>query len=164
MGSKLIDADGDETHSSTRFEAIYPASEAVLACPKRPPRGRPGWRSYNGSGDPGWFHCGFDGYLEDREPTPERPIAECFYDEGGALVDENHPYARCGGTPDSYPPSDGWNHTFADPGGIWEQGLPAYLESRRYAADQALRKNREFLQKHGYSPYSAGPFRAPLPW
>jgi hypothetical protein len=151
------------TYSNSSLRKSRTRSPSVLACPRRPPRGSSGWRPYNDSGDPGWFHCGYEGYLEDREPTPEQPVAECFYDERGELVDENHSYSGCRGTPDSYPASDWWNHIFADPGGIWEHGLPAYLESRRHAADEALRRNRELLRKHGYPPYSVGPFRAPLP-
>lgn len=132
-------------------------------CPQRPPRGAQGWRSYAETGDPSWFHCGYEGYLEDREPSSEHPIAECFYDEHGRLVSDGHPYAGCKSTADSYPATDVWDHTINDPGGIRAEGWPAYLESRRHAGDEARRKNRELLRKHGYSPYSIGPFRAPFP-
>src|SRR5690349_17117402 len=65
--------------------------EGPAACPASPPRGARGWKQY--VGDPAVFHCGFEGFLEDRDPTPESPVAECFYDEQGSLVDRNHPYA-----------------------------------------------------------------------
>ena len=55
---------------------------------------------------------------------------ECFYDESGTLVDASHPHADCGGTPDYYDSNeDPWDHTFNDPGGIWEAGWPAFVES-----------------------------------
>lgn len=135
-------------------------SKPPAQCPQHPPRGAQGWRSYAETGDPTWFHCGYEGYLEDREPSPEHPVAECFYDEHGRLVDDVHPYAGCRGTPDSYPGTDKWNHTFNDPGGIWAEGWDARLESRRHALDQA----REFLLHAPRRDYrSVWPFRAPLP-
>ena len=164
--SRTVNDDGDYVHPSTHSNSPWRksrlASQSALACPKTPPRGSSGWRSYNDTGDPAWFHCGFEGYIEDREPTSKRPVAECFYDRG-ELVDETHPYGGCRGTPDSYPASDWFGHGFLDPGGPLQAGIPAYLESRWHAANEALRRNREFLRKHGYSPSSIGPFRAPLP-
>lgn len=139
------------------------APKPPAQCPQPPPRAAQGWRPYSETGNPDWFHCGYDGYLEDREPSPEHPVAECFYDEYGRLVDEGHPYAGCKGTSDSYAATDVWDHTVNDPGGIWAEGWPAYLESRRHAGDEARRKNRELLRKHGCPPNSVGPFRAPFP-
>lgn len=92
-----------------------------------------GWKKYYGS--TGVFHCGYRGILEDRIPTPEDPQNECFYDEKGAVVDESHPFAGCRGTPNSYDSStSGWDHTFNDPGGIWQAGWGAFWESRRHGS------------------------------
>jgi hypothetical protein len=90
------------------------------ACPASPSRERKGWRRYVGDSD--FFHCGFEGYLEDRDPSPDWPIGECFYDEQGRLVDDNHPYPGCKGTPDSYGAGDVRHLLWHDPGGIWNEG------------------------------------------
>ncbi|MBN8631582.1 MAG: RHS repeat-associated core domain-containing protein [Rhodobacterales bacterium] len=105
----------------------------LAVCPIIPPVGDPNWEPYYG--DPYWFHCGFDGYLEKRSPTPENPIAECFYDNG-RLVDGNHPYPSCGGTPDQYGKDSPFSHTFRDSGGIMSEGWGAFHESQRYFSDQ----------------------------
>jgi Domain of unknown function (DUF4157) len=90
-----------------------------------------GWQSYHGNA--AVFHCGFRGILEDRIPTPEDPQNECFYDHSGALVDQNHPYAGCGGTPNQYDSADSpVRHTVADTGGILYAGAPAFITSRVY--------------------------------
>jgi hypothetical protein len=92
-----------------------------------------GFKNYYGSS--GVFHCGYRGILEDRIPTPSDPQNECFYDETGTLVDESHPYAGCGGTPNSYDSSTSWwDHTFNDPGGIWNAGWDAFWASRGHDA------------------------------
>nr|WP_320050522.1 RHS repeat-associated core domain-containing protein [uncultured Desulfuromonas sp.] len=104
------------------------------------------WRPY--PGNPVRYHCGFDGYLEVREKKcDDSPIAECFYDHSGNLVDETHQYKGCRGTADEYPvPSDWWNHLdilwnhFVNdkggPNGPSEYadnlGEEAYQESRKY--------------------------------
>jgi hypothetical protein len=139
------------------------APKPPAQCSQRPPRGVQGWRSYTETGNPDWFHCGYEGYLEDREPRPEHPVAECFYDEHGRLVDERHPYAGCKGTPDSYPATDVWGHAVNDPGGILSNGIPAAWESFRHARDQANRRVHDAMKRKGYPPFSIGPFRAPLP-
>jgi RHS repeat-associated protein len=100
-------------------------------CPSSPPTNDPNWKPYRG--DPGWFHCGFDGYLENRDPTPDDPIAECFYDNGGCLVDDNHEYSWCQGTADQYTVDDPFSHTVLDSGGIRAHGLTAFLDSYRHA-------------------------------
>lgn len=148
-------------HHGPAKPAPRQAPRPPTQCPRRPPRGAQGWRSYAETGDPTWFHCGYEGYLEDREPSPEHPIAECFYDEHGRLVDEGHPYAGCRGTADNYPATDEWNHTFNDPGGIaTEVAWNAFLESRRHRADQV----RDFLRHAPRRDYTnMRPFRAPLP-
>lgn len=124
----------------------YQVPRPPAACPKNPPHGAAGWHSY--VGDPDVFHCGFEGYLEDRQPSPDHPVAECFYDERGQLVDGGHPYPGCKGTPDSYPASDWFGHTFLDPGGIVAEGWDALWESQRYFEDQERR-----LQEKLKRPY-----------
>ncbi len=106
----------------------------TASCPSSPPRSNPNWTPYKG--DPDYFHCGYEGYLENRNPIPEDPAQECFYDETGDLVDENHPYADCGGTANQYPASEAWDHTFNDSGGIVEHGWGAYWESRGHGWDK----------------------------
>lgn len=104
----------------------------------------PGWKPYYGNSS--IFHCGFRGILEDRAPTPDDPMNECFYDHSGALVDASHAYAGCGGTPDSYDSeSQGWDHTWNDPGGIWNAGWDAFWESRRYESDQAAQQQMDCM-------------------
>jgi len=66
-------------------------------CPKSAPTVGSSWIAYEGNSIV--FHCGYDGYLENRTPTVDDPRAECFYDECGNLVDNNHKYPQCGGTP-----------------------------------------------------------------
>jgi hypothetical protein len=111
------------------------AQTSMTACPATLDQmgTSPGWKDY--TGDPGVFHCGFEGFIEDRPPN-EDLLNECFYDEGGALVDRSHEWNGCGGTPDAYDASQGWTdkllHTFADPGGIVWSGGPAFLASRQY--------------------------------
>jgi len=146
---------GDQaTHRSTPSGSGR--AEAPVACPVSPPRGAKGWRPY--VGDSSVFHCGFDGYLEDRDPSPDHPVAECFYDEQGQLVDDNHAYRGCKGTPDSYGAADPRHWGRTDPGGIWNEGGAGLAESRRYFNDLV----RDAMRKKGYPPYSIGPFRAPL--
>jgi len=172
LGSQWMTAAGGDTISADDTEPDLPFHRGPprsirrrppAACATVPPRGVSGWRSYNDTGDPAIFHCGFEGYLEDHAPAADWPVAECFYDERGRLVDESHPYAGCRGTADSYPASDWFGHAVLDPGGILRAGIPAYLESLRHAGDEAIRKRRELLRAKGYPPYGAGPFRAPLP-
>ena len=116
------------------------ALRRTLACPSRLAPDAPvpsGWKPYYG--DSAVFHCGFRGILEDRRPAREDPQQECFYDHSGALVDENHRYAGCRGTPNYYDSSsDPIGHTWSDPGGIRHAGGRAFWESRRYDVDQAI--------------------------
>jgi len=98
-------------------------------CPARPPsRNDSDWVAYHG--DSSVFHCGFRGFHENRTPTPNDPIGECFYDDNDNLVDKDHEYSECRGTPNYY--YDPIRHTFIDPGGIRECGSGAYIESFRY--------------------------------
>ena len=101
-------------------------------CPKKAPKhDLNNWKPYFGNSKV--FHCGFDGYLENVTASPARLMNECFYDKNGNLVDQNHKFSKCGGTPDMYSgETDPIKHTFVDPGGIVEQGAPALLESIRY--------------------------------
>lgn len=98
-------------------------------CPERKPAGDPRWKPYEGN--PWWFHCGYDGFLENRRPSPGQPVAECFYDEEGRLVDRHHPYLHCSGTPDQYPADDS-RHITVDKGGIKEEGWDSFWDSRRH--------------------------------
>lgn len=104
-------------------------------CPPRKPVGKP----YEGL--PSAFHCGYEGFLENRRPSRSQPIAECFYDERGRLVDQSHPYAGCGGTPDQYL-ADDLRHVTEDKGGIAEQGWDSFWESRRHDPDRLLGTGR----------------------
>jgi hypothetical protein len=106
--------------------------ETTKQCPKSLPDQVPeGWKPY--SGNSSFFHCGYTGITEDRIPTPDHPQLECFYDESGQLVDENHEFADCRGTPNQYDAHESpIYHTFLDSGGIIHLGLPAFLESRRH--------------------------------
>jgi hypothetical protein len=114
--------------------------QRMLACPPRLADTAPtplGWQSYHG--DPSWFHCGFRGILENRTPTPNDPQNECFYDHSGNLVDENHPYAGCRGTPNQYDSAQHpVDHTFSDSGGIWQAGGPAFMTSRVYTLSRPI--------------------------
>lgn len=129
----------------------------------------PGWKPYYGN--PAIFHCGFRGILEDRKPTPDDPMNECFYDQLGMLVDKNHAYSGCGGTPDYYDSEDDtWNHIFNDPGGIWNAGWGAFWESQRYNEDQEAKRqaecyancaNEEDSWSQGMCYESCGPYASP---
>jgi hypothetical protein len=111
---------------------VYIDQDATKQCPKSLPDQVPeGWKPY--SGNSSFFHCGYTGITEDRIPTPDHPQLECFYDESGQLVDENHEFADCRGTPNQYDAHESpIYHTFLDSGGIIHLGLPAFLESRRH--------------------------------
>lgn len=114
--------------------------QRMLACPSRLADTDPtpsGWKSY--FGDPSVFHCGFRTILEDRIPAPIDPQNECVYDHSGVLVDENHPFAGCRGTPDQYDSaSSPVSHIFRDSGGIWNAGGPAFLTSRIYQLSRPI--------------------------
>jgi hypothetical protein len=111
--------------------------QRMAACPARLSPKAPiptGWKSYFG---PSWvFHCGYRGILEKRTPSPGNPMNECFYDETGRLVDDKHPHAECGGSPDEYDASGSWKdkflHFLIDKGGIVQSGAPAFWESMKF--------------------------------
>ena len=111
--------------------------QRAAACPARLSPKDPipaGWKPYFG---PSWvFHCGYRGILEKRKPSPGDPMNECFYDETGGLVDDKHPHAECGGSPDEYDASGGWKdkflHFLIDKGGIVMSGAPAFWESMKF--------------------------------
>lgn len=110
------------------------AVQRMASCPPALPESAPvppGWKPY--FGDSSAFHCGYRGILEDRRPTPDDPQNECFYDHGGALVDENHPHAGCRGTPNQYDSSSSTaGHIFLDSGGILRSGWGAFWASRKH--------------------------------
>jgi hypothetical protein len=96
-----------------------------------------GWKDY--FGDPSVFHCGYRGILEDRAPAPGDPMNECFYDHSGRLVDDSHPYAACGGTPDEYDSrTDPVKHATIDKGGIVRAGPGAFVESRAHDINEGV--------------------------
>ena len=111
--------------------------QRMAACPAHLSPKAPiptGWKSYFG---PSWvFHCGYRGILEKRKPSPGNPMNECFYDETGRLVDDKHPHAECGGSPDEYDASGSWKdkflHFLIDEGGIVQSGAPAFWESMKF--------------------------------
>ena len=91
-------------------------SSVMATCPASPPT-TSGWKPY--AGNPVVFHCDYRTFLEDRTPTRENPIGECSYDESGSLVDDNHSYSGCKGTPDQYfSGTDPIKHALFDSGGI----------------------------------------------
>jgi hypothetical protein len=111
--------------------------QRMAACPARLSPKDPipgGWKPYFG---PSWvFHCGYRGILEKRKPSPGNPMNECFYDETGRLVDDTHPHAECGGSPDEYDASGSWKdkflHFLIDKGGIVQAGAGAFWESMKF--------------------------------
>lgn len=149
--------------TATKGSGILPAgemstgSQPPLACPADPPHDDRNWRPYEG--DPWWFHCGYEGFLENREPSPDWPVGECFYDEQGELVDQGHPYSRCGGTPDSYPAWDPRHWLWQDPGGIWNN-FGTLGESVRQRYD----RNRAWLREKRYDVPPPAPPKAPFPY
>ena len=116
----------NSAYSDTRFSD----NGTMLACPSKPPVNDPNWKPY--WGNPNVFHCGFDGYLENKHPQLDSPMNECFYDHSGNLVDYSHPYSGCGGSPDYFGEDNKWAHTFDDPGGICGKGISAGFESLNY--------------------------------
>ena len=115
-------------------------SGLTAKCPSSPPRNDKNWIKYYG--DPKIFHCGYDGYLENRQPTRISPMAECFYD-GRRLVTENHPFSACGGTPDQYGKDSPILHSTIDSGGIMRKGAPAAWDSFRQKVGSFLYYNVE---------------------
>lgn len=113
----------------SQYVTCNDAEDAQNRCPSSPPRDDPSWKPY--VGDSSVFHCGYEGYLANHNPTPESPMAECFYDEEGRLVDDQHPYSGCQGTANDYSADDP-RHIFIDRGGIAMQGLKAWRESNRH--------------------------------
>lgn len=90
-----------------------------------------GWKPYYGAS---WFfHCGFRGILEERKPSIEDPMNECFYDKEGNFVGNEHIWSGCGGTPDQFDSkTQKWDHFWRDSGGIWKSGWPAFKTSVKY--------------------------------
>ena len=119
-----------------------PEIQMMASCPPRLIHSDPvpsGWQAYHGN--PNWFHCGFRGILEDRLPTPEDPQNECFYDIGGRLVDENHEYSGCRGTPNQYDSDDSpISHATIDRGGIVRSGAGAFIESTGHGITQSINR------------------------
>jgi hypothetical protein len=127
----------ESTALLARAVAEHQTLQRMAACPARLSPKDPiptGWKAYFG---PSWvFHCGYRGILEKRTPSPGNPMNECFYDETGRLVDDKHPHAECGGSPDEYDASGSWKdkflHFLIDKGGIVQAGAPAFWESMKF--------------------------------
>lgn len=111
----------------------------MKACPKMPSRNNLDWKPY--SGDSSVIHCGYEGFLEANIiPSCQRKMNECFYDEKGILVDKNHKYTKCGGTPVAFDSGASTLgailHSTVNPGGILFEGISALKESQRYKKEQ----------------------------
>ncbi len=111
--------------------------QRMAPCPPSRPSPIPsGWKPYHGNSCV--FHCCYEGILEDRRPTPDDPQNECFYDRTGRLVDQSHPYAGCGGTPNQYDSAtDPIRHALIDRGGIVRSGAGAFATSAGHALKPA---------------------------
>lgn len=123
----LPEPEGEDADNAWRAPVRIPAM-----CPARKPIGDSRWKPYEGY--PSVFHCGYEGFLENRRPSRSQPAAECFYDERGMLVDQDHPYAGCRGTPNQYPADDS-RHITDDEGGIAKNWQDSFWESRRHDLD-----------------------------
>jgi hypothetical protein len=145
------------THTVQQQGNAEGSIQRMLACPLRLNSSDPvpaGFKPYYGN--PYFFHCGFRGILEDKRPTPEDPMNECFYDETGALVTENHPFAGCRGTPDYYDSeTEKLNHFARDPGGIVHAGGPALLESIGHPVLSPLMDLTSYLERNIRQLYGA---------
>ena len=136
-GSEDLLEEEEEAALLARAVAERQTLQRMAACPGRLSPKAPiptGWKPYFG---PSWvFHCGYRGILEKRTPSPGNPMNECFYDETGRLVDDKHPHAECGGSPDEYDASGSWKdkflHFLIDKGGIVQSGAPAFWESMKF--------------------------------
>ena len=107
-----------------------------------------GWKAYNGNTC--WFHCCYRGILENRRPSVDNPQNECFYDDNSALVDEDHEYSGCRGTPNQFDSASDWlRHTFLDEGGIRSKGWGAFWTSRWRSLNQHFeREERRRMECH----------------
>lgn len=111
------------------------------ACPPSRPQSVPGgWVVYPGYSSV--FHCGYFGIVQAVCPDPKGPGQnECFYDGEDKLVDDDHPYSGCKGTPNQYENSDGfwseanWNHTKTD---VLRDGPEAIAETGNKIIDDAI--------------------------
>lgn len=126
--------DGASVYGYARQSPLYwiDPTGRFRECPASPPVNDPSWVRY--PGNPSVFHCGFLGYLENRTPSVDDPANECFYDDKGCLVDDDHLYRLCRGTPNQY--CDPIRHTVFDSGGIVANGWGAFHESQRYFSDR----------------------------
>lgn len=124
-------------------------------CPGTPPHQNANWIPYGGN--PNAFHCGYDGFLENRIPNEvdPSPAAECFYDHEDNLCDENHKYAGCRGTADLYPWIPGnrslstfYNHWYNDPGGPHGPSLNPEFKNLE---EESSSESRRFFRDHTIS-------------
>ena len=122
------------------------AAGRMAPCPSTKPTpctncvdGAGGWQQYGGDTPSKSlaFHCGFDGFIENRIPGVkgnDAPANECFYDDSGVLVTRYSSKEKrgCRGTPDYFPLFNsgtaadkirGDKHSKVDPGGPPGPGL-----------------------------------------
>ena len=142
----LMDVDSlGDTQMCMMAESPPAPQSAQLTCPMKKPdmQSLPeGWQEYHGKS--WWFHCSYEGIIETRKPSAGAPQNECFYDDKGVLVDEHHPYAGCGGTPNEYDSdANAFDHTFNDSGGIWHAGGDAFAASRQKGLDEGWKATKE---------------------
>ena len=140
-----------------RMEASF-AKGKMTPCPAKEPTActsctkKDKWRKYGGN--PTMFHCGFDGYLENRVPTDANPAPtnECFYDNSGKLVIESHDYGGCRGTPDYFPYYGGevkgdlgrvYDHMINDSG-----GPPGPSRNFKNIGDEAEAATKKYYDDH----------------
>ena len=101
-----------------------------------------------------FFHCGYSVYVENRESAGhfQNEVAYDHTAPGQPLVDSNHPYAGCGGSPNEFSAgSHPIAHTFGQ-GGIFSQagweGLTTSIQhanDMRDAAERSYNENLELL-------------------
>ncbi|MEO0845739.1 MAG: hypothetical protein AAFY50_04855 [Cyanobacteria bacterium J06648_1] len=132
-------------NNSYEFNSISPAEPVVeiTPCPSSVEdpvlQDESIWTSYAdhhgtfGSVGNALFHGGQDTFLENKEASEESPQQECSYDSKGNPIDQDHEYSGMGGSANYH--SDSYNHTFNDPGGIWERGGEGFATSMEYYYD-----------------------------
>jgi hypothetical protein len=96
------------------------------------------------AGDPSFFHCGFQGFVGEA-PINGGLQQECFYDQSGMFVGNDHPYAGCGGSPNEHDAdTDTFNHTVSDRGGVFSSdgitpvAWDGFITSKEHTFDQNM--------------------------
>ena len=108
--AKPVTAQTIATNNAPQASPLPP----TLACPQTVMQASsdPNFKPYHGS--PGWFHCGYTGFLQKQFP-PGTLQQECFYYPSGDLDQSDW----CQGSPNQYDSEADWvGHTVFDQGGI----------------------------------------------